>query len=242
MSFIKNQIKSFLKSRGLEIVPYSEYRHSIEAVDKKWIQELNIKTVIDVGGGAGQFASKTRKLLPAATIHTFEAIPQSYEFIKNKFAGNSLHKVYNAVLSDRVEQVTFSISSNSGSSSLLEMADLHKNAYPKSSGIKQVEYTTTLLDSLIDATTLPQPLMLKLDVQGAELKVLGGAAKILSLAQLVFMEMSFSELYKGQPLFNEVANYMYERGFQIAGIENTSQSPIDGSYLQCDAYFVKRNS
>ena len=53
----------------------------------------------------------------------------------------------------------------------------------------------------------------KLDVQGAELKVLQGGERVLAGATVVQAEVEFLELYEGQPMFADVDRYLRGRGF-----------------------------
>lgn len=57
--------------------------------------------------------------------------------------------------------------------------------------------------------------ILKLDVQGFELEVLRGAEKTLGNTVAVELEVEFQEIYKGQPLFGEISEFLVERGFRF---------------------------
>jgi FkbM family methyltransferase len=56
---------------------------------------------------------------------------------------------------------------------------------------------------------------LKADVQGAELMVFEGAARILENALVVHTEVQFVPLYKGVPLFGEIDIHLRSKGFQL---------------------------
>ena len=79
-----------------------------------------------------------------------------------------------------------------------------------------------------------------MDVQGAELLVLQGSEQMLKHAKVVFAEINFNSLYSNDVLFNEMIEFMSAKDFRLYGIENVSQSVVDGSFLQADAYFVKK--
>jgi FkbM family methyltransferase len=55
----------------------------------------------------------------------------------------------------------------------------------------------------------------KVDVQGAELMVFEGAARILDNALVVDAEVQFVPLYKGVPLFGEIDSYLRSKGFLL---------------------------
>ena len=56
---------------------------------------------------------------------------------------------------------------------------------------------------------------LKVDVQGAELLVFDGAARILDNALVVHTEVQFVQLYKDTPLFGEIDIHLRSKGFTL---------------------------
>ena len=52
------------------------------------------------------------------------------------------------------------------------------------------------------------------DLQGAELKALTGASRVLPKVKLIHAEVSFRPVYIGQPLFWEVNRFMRTHGFR----------------------------
>jgi FkbM family methyltransferase len=69
---------------------------------------------------------------------------------------------------------------------------------------------TRRLDDLAETAGVD---FLKLDVQGAELLVLQGAAERLRDVLIVHTEVEFLPLYKGQPLFADIDGFLRARGF-----------------------------
>ncbi len=56
---------------------------------------------------------------------------------------------------------------------------------------------------------------LKMDIQGAELDVLKHAQKTLSGCLMIWLEVEFVPIYKGQPLFAEADTFLREHGFRF---------------------------
>ncbi|MBF2096955.1 MAG: FkbM family methyltransferase [Gloeomargaritaceae cyanobacterium C42_A2020_066] len=78
----------------------------------------------------------------------------------------------------------------------------------------QVE--TTTLDTFAQENNLGEIDFIKTDVQGADLDVLKGAARLLDAATLgVVAEVCYQPLYLGQPLFSDVDSYMRTIGFSL---------------------------
>ena len=67
-----------------------------------------------------------------------------------------------------------------------------------------VELTTLPLDSAIDTFNLPSPDFVKIDVQGYEMEVFNGGARALENVIGIRSEVSFMQMYEGQPLFSDI--------------------------------------
>jgi len=239
MNIFKKTIKNALKKKGLEIKNYDSYFEDLEKVRYKWLDQYLFNTIIDIGASNGGFAQKARNWFPKAQIYSFEPINASFEVLQTKFRNDTNFKALNYACSNNKGQSSFYLSSNSGSSSLLDMNIKHKEAYPKSSEIKEIKVDIDLLDNLLISEKLSSGILLKLDVQGGELLALEGAYNILQKTKLIFIEISFCQLYNDQPLVNEVIDYLFKRQFKLIGVENVSNSLIDGSFLQADLFFER---
>jgi hypothetical protein len=83
--------------------------------------------------------------------------------------------------------------------------------------------------------------MLKLDVQGAELDVLRGAARTLAGIEVIVIELSLQEYNKGAPLIAEVMARLDALGFALFDMFGVSRTPA-GVLLQSDGIFLRRDS
>ena len=79
--------------------------------------------------------------------------------------------------------------------------------------------------------------LVKIDVQGFEDRVIKGGLKTLKKADLIIIETSFQELYKGQVLFHGIYELLSELGFVFMGNYSQSYSSKDGSILYAESLF-----
>ena len=240
-SFIKALAKSYLRRRGLTIAPIDHHKEKVSRVENLWLQHLGIHTVIDVGASNGGFAGRARAIFPDAMIYAFEPLGHSFNDLKEKFRDDKNFSAFQIAVRHRKEEVAFYENEYSGSSSLLKMADLHKEAYPYPASEKKIFVKGDTLDNIFHKTGLREKVMLKVDVQGAENLVLEGARETLSKVFLIFSEVSFNTLYRGQILFNGFNRMVEKEGFFLAGIENISRSTVDGAFLQGDAFYLRKS-
>lgn len=240
---MKRLIKRFLNRRGYTIKPIDDYYIELEKVRYKWLQKIKPGIIIDVGASNGGFARKIRKLLPEAQLYCFEPLIQSYKSLIESFSNDKNFIAFNFAISNFKGESDFYECVSSGSSSILEMTDVHKKAYPSTTENKKITIQVDTLDNVLfeKINSRDDIALLKIDVQGAEALVLKGAEKTLALIDIIFTEINFSETYKDCVKINELTGILESYGFVLYGIENVSQSLNDGSFLQADAFFVKKH-
>jgi FkbM family methyltransferase len=100
---------------------------------------------------------------------------------------------------------------------------------------------TVRIDDLVSELGLPGPYVLKVDVEGAELRVLEGATTLLEAAELVLLEVSLFELVPGAPQLHDVVAGMHRYGFAVADIYHGHNRLLDGALAQLDIAFVKED-
>jgi len=206
---------------------------------RKWLTTAGINTAIDVGGHTGQFASALRALLPNAWIYSFEPLPDCHAVLSRRLERTGNFKAFQVALGESPGHATLWRSSFSESSSILPMSDLHKTAFPWSARNVPVDVKIETLDVFLPEMELRPNVLLKLDVQGFEAKVLRGALQVLERVAYVLAEVSFQPLYEGQASFGEICGFLDTKGFSYAGTLDQMQSPVDGSILQADVLFTR---
>lgn len=91
---------------------------------------------------------------------------------------------------------------------------------------------------------------IKADTQGAELEILQGAGSALDPVLCVVCEVEFVPLYKDQPLFGDIDNWLRSRGFmlhKLLGMSGRAMKPIQinndfnypAQHMWSDAMFVR---
>jgi FkbM family methyltransferase len=216
-------------------------RHRIGATTEhiEAIRLCKAATLLDIGANKGQFSLAYREFTPEGRILAFEPFPESAGKFRAVFADDARAELHQTALADKEGEATFYVTTRKDSSSLLEPGAAQEAAY----GVRD-EATTTVavkrLDQVVDMGALARPVLLKIDVQGAELKVLEGCVDLES-ADFLYIELSFVELYKGQPLFDDVEAYLRRRGFTPAGFFNQSVTKEFGP-TQVDVLFARSSA
>ncbi|MBN1464395.1 FkbM family methyltransferase [candidate division KSB1 bacterium] len=237
--YFKAKVIKYLNHKGLTIVTFDSREVQLEKVRNDWLTKNNINSIIDVGASDGGFATKARKLFQRAKIYSFEPIPSSYKILTKKFASDKNFKAFNIALGNTVGQSEFHLHEHVGASSFLRISDLHIDAHPYTKNCSEIKVALDKLDNLIKIEDLTPDILLKLDVQGYEIEVLKGSEELLKHTRYVYSEVCFNKLYEEQPLFDDIADFLRERGFHIAGVENIARSTKDGTFLNADVFFTR---
>lgn len=101
---------------------------------------------------------------------------------------------------------------------------------------------TRSLDSLMKKKFFSLPFLIKIDVQGNEMKVIKGASRALLQANVCLLEVSLIKLGDNSPLLLDMLNFMDRNGFQAYDICQFMRRPLDQALFQMDVLFVKKDS
>lgn len=142
---------------------------------------------------------------------------------------------------------TLYITRQPGCSSLLPPNHALLSHFPYGEQFTIERTTTVTLVSLdtICARHHIAPDVIKMDVQGAELAVIEGGARVFDRALLVETEVEFNPIYQAQPLLPDIDRALRAQGFLLLGLRRTvwrrsTEGPAGGGTLiHGDALYVR---
>ena len=119
---------------------------------------------------------------------------------------------------------------------LQSLVEIDRNAIH----IGREEVLLRKIDSIIDYYSDPgDRLFLKIDTQGYEKNVMGGACASLNRILGVQMELSLVPLYEGEALLGEMIGFMSERGYSLMSLEPGSVIKDKGQMIQVEGIFFR---
>lgn len=83
-----------------------------------------------------------------------------------------------------------------------------------------------------------QHVLLKIDVQGAELEVLEGGRRTLESVEVLIVECSLIATLQDSPEIHDVMAWAHDAGFSLFDVIGGLERPLDGSLAQLDTVFV----
>ena len=227
-------IRKFLRRLGLDV-----HRYRAAPSIEDWIRSYGIRTAIDIGANTGQFADEIRYLFPAVPVHAFEPVPACVKALEAKAAHDPKLFVYPYAIGDAKDTVSMRVNRYTPASSILPIGKAHLASFPKATPEETVEVEVKRLDDVDFKAPITEPLLINVDVQGFEAKVLAGGEHTFRRAALVIMECSFVELYEGQARFPELLTEMQKLGFAYRGALRQKIDPKTGAPLFEDSLFVR---
>jgi FkbM family methyltransferase len=173
-------------------------------------------TFIDIGGNKGDFALLAAKIAGAGSrVICVEPEPTNASWIRKSVALNNYNiEVHEMALSDGKGDAVLHLGKMSGFHTILDGVPNHEQV-----GAVTVKLQT--LDALLSERGIDRVDLIKIDVEGAEMKVLRGATQTLSRNQNLTLLLDVHPHLGVNP--DEVVSFLSSHGFHIYRMGDTPQ-------------------
>ena len=192
------------------------------------IQELGLpkpRGVLQVGASYGQEMQWFVENGIQAGVF-IEPLPEPFSVLSRTCMQLPNFVAVNALCAEETGQrVSFHVASNGGMSSSMLAPKNHLQEFDFVRFDQTVEMVSNRLDHVIQflhqhghGATCQALDLLYMDTQGAELKVLRGAGKVLDGINVVLTEVTRNQMYDGAPALNELMAFLEPLGFTLNNI------------------------
>jgi FkbM family methyltransferase len=197
---------------------------------------MEFDLAVDVGANKGQFAAFARIYFPHARIVSIEPLAEACAICQAIFRNDPRVQIIPVAVGREHGELVMRVADKDDSSSPLDLGEAQTKIF--GTGLKGVRHVPCApLSQLIQEEDLAGRSLLKIDTQGFELEVLVSAGNLLEKFDAVYCEVSFVELYVGQPLAPEIISFLRGRGFALAGVFNLASAREIGP-VQADMLFL----
>lgn len=237
---IAHRIKKLALKFGIEMHRYNPAQ-SQNACIARLVVHHGIDLVLDVGANNGGYGSFMREIGYQGAILSFEPLEQAHSELTRVALQDDLWSVApRMALGAEDGNIEINVAGNSVSSSILPMHDAHAKAAPNSQYIGRQQVPLKRLDSITHPALITnRKILLKIDTQGYEMSVLQGAAGLLPYVHGIQLEMSLVPLYQGQPLYQEIIEWLADQGFELWNVIPGFLDESNGRLLQFDGIFFR---
>jgi FkbM family methyltransferase len=169
--------------------------------------------IFDIGAADGTWTGATAPIFPGARFVTVEPRATAFE-----------------------PTVRAAVGAQEGTATLTDWNTGSTLLATESGGGAKYEVPVTTLDRL--ATQFGMPDLVKLDVEGFELRALEGASSLLGRTELFVIEIALYR-FTGRPMIHEVVPFMADRGYFVYDIAGFIRRPFDGAVGMMDCCFAR---
>ena len=239
-------IKIFLKIKQIIIILSTLDISLIKALIKgvaagtehiEFLNKLNnLNTIIDIGAHNGQFALIAKYKFKKSKIYSFDPLSESKKKYQDSLKDKKKCFFFNCAIGNKNTNGKINISQNSDSSSILSISKRQTEIFKNTKKIGVQDIKIKKLNYYLKKKDLKKYSLLKIDVQGYELNALKGCEDLLNNIQYIYIECSYEELYKKQPLFNQINRWLTKKNFYLKQKFNTLYDN-KGKPVQADFFF-----
>lgn len=155
-------------------------------IDK--LKETEVQTVFDVGANRGNWTIQFKNDHPNSHIYSFEPIPETFEFLKQKTKDLKDVQVLNLAISDSNDSLEFNYYPNNSYFSSIYNHSLIGQTVEKRwvDAIKGDDFCSEFSVGFID--------FLKIDAEGSEPRILKGFQKMIESRKIKMIQFEYGEL------------------------------------------------
>jgi FkbM family methyltransferase len=199
------------------------------------------EAIFDVGANKGGTYSMFRSLFPQAPIYAFEPDPRVHAKLKDKAKGDPLAHLQQLAVSDRNEELEFHVTTASEMNSLLAP---HQGSDEATTVLEKIKVQSVTLDDFTAKNGIARIDLLKMDIQGAEIRALDGASGLLGRFAIgcLYLELCFSSGYEGAPVATDIIAYLQDRNYKLSCLYNLQYEKDSPVLSYCDGLFVPGHS
>lgn len=231
-------VKRLLRRMGFDVVRFDPNRYPTLR-RKRLMDACGVNVVLDIGANKGQYATGLRNVGYQGRIVSFEPLPAEFKQLSARAAADGEWQAMNYAVGDVDGSTEINVSGEyTQVSSLLDMLPSAVERRPFWQYTKTERIDIKRLDSIFDTfCSKDDRVMVKIDTQGYEKRVLDGAERSLPSIKLLQLEMSLVPLYEGETLFHEMCPLLQQKGFRLVSIEPGMNDERTGQLFQADGIF-----
>jgi FkbM family methyltransferase len=197
--------------------------------------------VIDGGANVGEATKALRRHMPGRPIHAFEPVGEPFARLEGVCAGVGATP-HRLALGDEAGDIEMNVNRNLWTSSILD-ANERGHAFHDDwcEVVRKERIGVVRLDEWARDHAVEDVALLKLDLQGYELRALRGAGGLLARTRAVYSEAQISQEYAGAATFSEIDGFLRSEGF---GLYQVLDLCLKGTHLEpscCDGLWLRRD-
>ena len=187
---------------------------------KNYFNDKRLNIIFDIGAHNGDFVDKFFLKHPYSKFYCFEPLKKNYFLLKKKYSNNQNVEIYKNGIGEKNENLEINVNITTNASSFSEFnEEVFFYRFRKFLlGAKKIVTHKEKCEIIsLDDFVLNQKIsfidLIKIDVEGYELKVLKGAIDTLKKTKYVIIEVTLSNIFKNYNK-DEIIKLLENNGFK----------------------------
>ncbi len=197
-------------------LPYNlNWQNKLVPEEKNFLNQYPL-IICDVGA-RGSAPNELIPFFPYLDYHCFDADKEECDRLSSISPSYKGYQVFPYFIGKDSTNVNFNLYRNRSHSSIYkpnkryyEIFTTDTDPIEKSIMLKSIPLKDVYLKEKLNL-----PDFIKLDTQGSELEILQGSESFLKNILMIEIEVEFTEIYEGQPLFHNIMEFMIDNGFEL---------------------------
>ena len=206
-----------------------------------FITYYKIDLILDVGANYGQFGSLLRREGFKGDIHSFEPVNHSFDNLKKTSLNDEHWFVHKLAMGAARGKETINVSKASDMSSFLNSNNFGEEMFQKIDVVQKEEVDVGTIDSFLNeqvSNFAQKKILLKMDTQGYDLKVLEGSLSSLDYIVGILSEISLIPIYSGMPHYLDALRKYEDHGFVVTGLYPVTREENSLSIIEMDCMLL----
>lgn len=173
-------------------------------------ERIAAATVFDVGANIGFYSVLLGTLPSVKQVHSFEPTEEAFHELAGNVKLNQLEEkchLHNVALSEIQGRAQMNLVGECSGANALAVTTIHQDK----TVLSQASVVLSTLDDIVANITLNEPIVIKVDVEGHELAVLKGSAKLLESSNGVIQ----IEIYQNNDKNEKIVEFLESKGLYM---------------------------
>ncbi len=218
---------SYLASR------FADYGYLI-----RFLRQFRVNCVLDVGANTGGYARLLRRLGYRGHICSFEPNAEAFSALTASFRLDRSWRGFPIALGAKRARAPFHVASAHNESSFL---DRPQTGWIRRIEEVEIERLDAVFEDLVQSIQDPR-VLLKMDTQGYDMKVVEGASATLAKILALQSEVSVQPLYERMVHYTDALRRYEELGYSLMNLSVVVRGKTHGNVVEYDALMARLTS
>lgn len=198
---------------------------------------FNVTSCLDVGAFAGTWTKTMVDIFPGCNVIAIEPNPHIQEELKRNLSIiTPPPRILQLAVAEKPGQMNFNIWGDPLCASSASLQD-----HVRGDAENRVTVQVDTLDNIVAKYNIA-PELVKLDLQGAEIRALSGATSLLKSTEMFLVEFGCLNAYVDRATPRQLLDLFYDNDYCLYDIVECHYRPYDGALTGGDFIFVKNTS